>query len=260
MKTKLFRIGVVISSATLVLLMLDISSKVNAKEGPIIINNADTLVLADLNAQCDSLAAGTNGKAEYDELLRTLCIYRSFEVIDVSEAAHFNNTANVSYAQSLIHDFNKWISSDCHGTFNTIEYEMSRMSRLPGSDNMLFDYIQAFQAYRIALSVPSRVNSFLNSEYSESTFLNLKNSIDHYCNNEKIQGCDIVQQAKQYKGKLMDFKDFALRYRDLKDKYFDDEYSRFNNASSKDLFFRAFKTVNYPRYQIKIDSLRIYSY
>jgi len=260
MKSKVLSIGIIIFSAALVLIMLDVFSTLNAKEGPIILNKADTLVLVDLNAQCDSLATGTNGKAKYEELLRTLSIYRSFEVIDVSEAIHFNNTANVSYAQSLIHDFDEWIGSDCQGSFYLIEYEMSRMSRLPGSDNMLFDYIRAFQAYRIALSIPSRVNGFLNSEYNSYTHSKLKNDIDACSNNDKIKDCLIVQQAIQLEAKLVEFKNFDEKYNKSKGDYFIDEYSRFKSYSAKDLFKRAFKNVKYPRYQQKIDSLLNYSY
>jgi len=168
----------------------------------------------DFRTLCDSMKASPWNSSIFSDLQSKLAALKSQEVISTIDALALEEYLNLAYAQRLQSTCADWKNSDGNSADASLLEAMEKISANANCAAFVSEEIELMRAYFKAISIPGKVQSFLNQEFTSSTQDQLIGEINKYCKRSGISHFNrLAGIASKQLGELSSFKDFADTYK-----------------------------------------------
>jgi hypothetical protein len=213
---------------------------------------------AQLQEKCNSIGQNLWNKTDYADIKGKIETFSSGsnKTIDASQANILKTSLELQYAQSMVKSFDYWKENKGINSIDEVFNVMKTQSSVSGCNEVLKRPLEVIANYKMALTIPSRVNAFLSSNYSEPVYVNLNKMLDDYIvNTPELNGFQTIDSINNNSiTNLTAFKQIATKFN-----------QNFNWPKNNDEEWRQYmypfcpgktnSVEKYPAYKYRLDSL-----
>jgi hypothetical protein len=178
-------------------------------------------------------------------------------IVNTEDAIKLKDILESQYASAMAKSYENWKNSNGSSNIDNLYSAMQNQINIKGCRDILEKPLSVIGKYKKALGLPSAVNAFTQTEYTEAKSSAIQNELKEYCENTpELLGFPEIQNIKnQVKTELLNFYNYATNFNS------DYEYYKINSSNVVRLLNYCPNsnpnTIKYQHYLSLIESLNV---